>query len=254
MNGSFSGRSLALLLLLTGIFTGFYVTGDLIGAKLFTFTIFGLTPASLGLGDGTFFVGTVGILAFPLTFLLTDIINEYFGRAVVRVLTFVAITVLLVLQPVVVGAVQVPTISFTPGVTAEQMDLAVRTVLSPAWAIVIGSIAAFALGQWLDVVIFGRLRRLTGDRFLWLRSQGSTLVSQLIDSFVVIFLAFVFIPMATGGQPWAASGAFQVSLTNYVVKVFLAIGLTPVLYLVHVAVEGWLGRDEATRLKHQAHP
>jgi len=254
MHGSFHGRSLALLLLLTGIFTGFYVTGDLIGAKLFTFTVFGLGPKHLGLGDGGDFVMTAGTLAFPLTFLLTDIINEYFGRAVVRVLTIVAITVLLVLQPVVLATVAVPTISFTPGISSEQMDQSVRNVLAPAWAIVVGSIAAFALGQWFDVVLFGKLRRLTGDKALWLRAQVSTFGSQLIDSFVVIFLAFVIIPMVIGQEPWKTAGAVQVSTTNYAVKVGIAILSTPLLYLVHLAVEAWLGKDEANRLKHQAHP
>ena len=251
---SFAGRSLWLLLLLCGIFTGFYVTGDLIGAKLFSFSVFGLGPKDLGLGDGAVFIMTAGTLAFPLTFLLTDIINEYYGRTVVRALTVVAITVLLVLQPVVMATVAVPTVSFNPAVTAEQMDQSVRNVLAPAWAIVVGSICAFALGQWLDVVLFGRLRRLTGDRALWLRAQASTFGSQLVDSFVVIFVAFVFIPLALGQEPWATAGAAQVSTTNYVVKVGIAIASTPLLYLVHLAVEAWLGRAEATRLKHQAHP
>lgn len=252
---TFSGRSLSLLLFLCGVMTGFYVVGDVIGAKLFTFTVFGLTPAHFGLGKpGDPFVATVGTLAFPMTFLLTDIINEYFGRAIVRQLTWVAILVLLCLQPVILGSVLVPTISFTPGITGEQMDQAFKTVLSPAWAIVVGSIAAFALGQYLDIWIFSRLRRLSGGKMLWLRSQGSTLVSQFIDSFVVIFLAFVIIPALVGGQPWDAAGAAKVSITNYVVKVLIAIGVTPVLYLIHAGVEMWLGKTEAHRLANQAHP
>lgn len=250
---TFSGRSLGLLLLLCGLFTGFYVTGDLIGAKLFSFTVFGLAPRDLGLGTGDVFIMTAGTLAFPLTFLLTDIVNEYYGRSVVRALTIVAITVLLVLQPVVVATVAVPTVSFNPAVSAEQMEASVRNVLAPAWAIVVGSIAAFALGQWLDVLLFARLRRLTGSRALWLRAQASTFGSQLVDSFVVIFVAFVLIPAALGQDPWPLGNATQVSTTNYVVKVGIAIASTPLLYLVHLGVVAWLGRSEATRLQGQAH-
>jgi uncharacterized integral membrane protein (TIGR00697 family) len=193
-------------------------------------------------------------LAFPLTFLLTDIINEYYGRVIVRQLTWVAIIVLLCLQPVVLASVAAPTISFNPSVSNEQMDSAFRTVMSPAWAIVIGSICAFIIGQYLDIWLFSWLRRWSGGRFLWLRSQGSTLVSQLIDSFVVIFIAFVLVPAATGGSPWPVGSATEVSTTNYVVKVIIAIGITPVLYLIHAGAKVWLGRAEAERLAHQAHP
>lgn len=250
---AFSGRSLSLLLLLGGLFTAFYVTGDLIGAKLFSFTLFGAGPASFGLSGGAQFVATVGILYFPLTFLLTDIINEYFGRRLVRTLTFVAIAVLLILQPLVLWAIHVPTVSFNPGVSAEEMHRSFATVLGPAWSIVIGSCAAFAIGQLLDVTVFSFIRRLTGGRMLWLRSQGSTLVSQLVDSFVVIFLAFVLLPPLVGQPAWPADMALGVSITNYAIKVGLTVLITPLLYLVHGLVRAWLGRDEAERLTAQAH-
>ena len=254
---TYTDRSLVLLLLLCGLFVGFYVTGDIIGSKLFTFTIFGLTPKSFGLSseDGPF-IATVGTLAFPLTFILTDIVNEYFGRYIVRRFTFVAIAVLLILQPVLVAGVNAPTISFTPGTTSEQMDQAVRIVLGPAWPIVVGSVLAFAVGQLLDVWIFGLLRRVTGGRMLWLRSQGSTVVSQLIDSFVVIFVAFVIYPHLFGDpkQAWSVSGATNVSTTNYLVKFIIAVAITPVIYAVHYAVHAWLGHEEAERLVAHAHP
>lgn len=251
----FGGRSLSLLLLLGALLVAFYVTGDLIGAKLFTFTLFGLTPRSFGLAqdDGPF-VATVGILYFPLTFILTDIINEYFGRAVVRILTFIAIAVLLLITPLVVWAIAVPTISFNPAVSSQEMHRSFATVLGPSWAIVAGSCVAFAIGQLLDVAVFSQLRRLTGGRMLWLRSQGSTLVSQLIDSFVVIGLAFVAIPWLLGQAHWSPAQAGAVSLTNYVVKFAIAVAITPLLYLVHWGVHAWLGHDRAESLVRDAHP
>lgn len=250
---AFSGRSLSLLLLLGGLFTAFYVTGDLIGAKLFSFTLLGRGPQDLGLSGGAQFVATVGILYFPLTFILTDIVNEYFGRRIVRSLTFVAIAVLLVLQPLVLWAIQVPTVSFNPAVPAEEMHRSFAVVLGPAWSIVIGSCAAFAIGQLLDVTVFSAIRRLTGGRWLWLRSQGSTLASQLVDSFVVIFLAFVLLPPLAGQSAWPAGLALGVSVTNYVIKVAITVAITPLLYAVHGGVRAWLGRDEAERLVRQAH-
>ncbi|MBA3686208.1 MAG: queuosine precursor transporter [Planctomycetes bacterium] len=254
-------RRETLLLTLCALFIGFFVTADLMGAKLWHFTIFGLRPRHLGLG-GDEFIATVGIIAFPATFILTDIINEYFGRRVVIRLTVIAIAVLLVLQPVVQAAVSAPTISFTEGVSSETMDQAYRIVLGPAWAIVIGSTVAFLIGQLLDIGVFTWLRRRTGSRMLWLRAQGSTVVSQLIDSFVVIFVAFVIYPHVAGAlgddrataSAWGAGAAAKVSFTNYVIKFIEAVALTPVLYLVHLGIDRWLGKSEAADLVARAHP
>ncbi|MBI5434770.1 MAG: queuosine precursor transporter [Planctomycetes bacterium] len=244
-----------LLVLLCSLFMGFFVTAELLGAKLWRFTLFGLSPATLGLSDSVEFVATTGILAFPLTFVLTDVINEYFGRRVVRLFTLSAVAVNLILQVVVQAAIRVPAISFDPEVSDAAVQGAYALALGQSWAIVAASLVAFLLGQMLDAHVFTFLRRRTGGKMLWLRSQGSTVVSQLVDTFVVIGLAFVVIPMATGiGAPWDWSQAFGVSLTNYVYKFVIAVASTPVLYLVHGLVTGWLGKEYAEALAHEAHP
>lgn len=246
-------RELLLLSLLT-LFVGFFVTAELLGAKLFHFTLFGLGPKDLSLGDDAEFVATTGILAFPLTFVLTDVINEYFGKRVVRRFTFLALGVNVILQFVVQAAIRVPARSFTPGVGDEQVQQAYALALGQTWSIVVASMIAFLIGQWLDAQMFTWLRRKTGGRLLWLRSQGSTVVSQFVDSYVVIGLAFVVLPQLTGGEPWSTRSFLMVATTNYVYKFVIAVGTTPVLYFVHAAVQGWLGRELAERLSHEAHP
>jgi uncharacterized integral membrane protein (TIGR00697 family) len=246
-------REILLLSLLT-LFVGFFVTAELLGAKLFHFTLFGWSPKSLGIGDGTEFVATTGILAFPLTFVLTDVINEYFGKRIVRQFTFLALGVNVVLQFVVQAAIRVPARSFTEGVTDEQMQTAYSLALGQTWSIVVASMVAFLIGQWLDAQLFTWLRRKTGGRLLWLRAQGSTVASQFVDTYVVILLAFVGLPLLVGGKPWALSDALAVATTNYVYKFVIAVGTTPVLYFVHGAVSSWLGQDLAHRLSHEAHP
>ena len=246
-------REILLLTLLT-LFIGFFVTAELLGAKLFHFTLFGLSPASLGLGKDEVFVATTGILAFPLTFILTDVINEFFGKRIVRQFTFLALGVNAILQLVVQAAIRVPASSITEGVSAEQVQSAYSLALGQTWSIVVASMIAFMIGQWLDVAVFTWLRRRTGGRLLWLRSQGSTIVSQLIDSYVVIVLAFVALPMLSGGKPWALSAAIAVATTNYVYKFAIAVGSTPLLYFAHGAVDKWLGKELAERLAHEAHP
>ena len=246
-------RELLLLSLLT-LFIGFFVTAELLGAKLFHFTLLGLGPADLGLGDSAEFVATTGILAFPLTFILTDVINEFFGKRIVRQFTFLALAVNAILQVVVQAAIRVPARSFTAGVSDQQVQDAYALALGQTWSIVVASMVAFMIGQWLDAQMFTWLRRRTGGRWLWLRSQGSTVASQLLDSYVVIVLAFVALPALSGGTPWGLRAALAVATTNYVYKFAIALGSTPVLYFVHGAVKRWLGAPLAERLAHEAHP
>ena len=247
-------REQVLAYVLCALFVGFFVAAEVLGGKLFRFTFFGLGPDDLGLGDGTEFAATAGILAFPLTFVMTDIVNEYYGRPIVRLFTWIAIAVNLLLQPVIRAAIAVPAISFTPGISDEEMQRGFQIALGQTTSIVFASLCAFAIAQWLDVQVFTWLRRNTGGKWLWLRAQGSTIVSQIVDTIAVIFLAFVVIPSFTGGSPWSVSDALAVSLTNYVYKFVIAVGSTPVLYFVHAAVDGYLGKEAAEALVHHAHP
>lgn len=247
-------REQVLAYVLCSLFVGFFVAAEVLGGKLFRFTLFGLGPADIGLGDGPEFAATAGILAFPLTFVMTDIVNEYFGRPIVRLFTWIAIGVNLLLQPVIRAAMAVPAISFTPGITDAEMQRGFQIAFGQTTSIVFASLCAFALAQWLDVQVFTWMRRVTGGKWLWLRAQGSTVVSQLIDTIAVIYLAFVVVPLVTGGQPWSLGDAFSVSLTNYVYKFLIAVGSTPALYLVHAVVDRYLGKEMAEQLVHHAHP
>jgi queuosine precursor transporter len=247
-------REQVLAYVLCSLFVGFFVAAEVLGGKLFRFSFFGLGPGDLGIGDGTEFAATAGILAFPLTFVMTDIVNEYFGRPIVKLFTWIAIAVNLLLQPVIRLAILVPAISFTPGISDEDMQRGFQIALGQTTSIVFASLCAFAVAQWLDVRVFTWLRHKTGGKYLWLRAQGSTVVSQLVDTIAVIFLAFVVIPAATGGVPWALSDALSVSLTNYVYKFVIAVGITPLLYVVHAAVDAYLGKEAAEALVHHAHP
>jgi len=247
-------REQVLAYVLCALFVGFFVAAEVLGGKLFRFTLFGLGPSDLGLGDGPEFAATAGILAFPLTFVMTDIVNEYFGRPIVKLFTWIAIAVNLLLQPVIRVAIAVPAISFTPGISDAEMQRGFEIALGQTSSIVVASLCAFALAQWLDVQVFTWLRKRTGGKYLWLRAQGSTIVSQVVDTLAVIFLAFVVIPSVTGGEPWTIANALSVSLTNYVYKFVIAVGITPVLYVVHAAVDRYLGQEAAEALVHHAHP
>jgi uncharacterized integral membrane protein (TIGR00697 family) len=248
-----SSKRETLLLACLALFTGFFVAANLFGAKLWEFTLFGLRPRDLGL-EGDTFVATAGILAFPLTFVLTDVVNEYFGKRVVRTFTWLAIAVNLVLQPIALGAAAAPTVSFTPGVDAATAHAAYALAFGTTWTITLASLVAFAIGQFADVSVFSWLRRRTGGRMIWLRAQGSTVVSQLIDTLIVIYLAFYVLPALVGDPHMSASDAARVATTNYIYKFAIAVLLTPLLYGVRALVVSWIGSAEAERLAHSAHP
>ncbi len=242
-----------LLLVTLALFVAFFVAANFLGAKLWEFTLFGLRPRHLGF-EGQSFVATAGILAFPLTFLLTDIVNEYFGKRIVRTFTWLAIAVNLILQPIVLAAVAAPTVSYTPGVSAVQAHDAYALAFGATWTITIASLAAFAVGQLVDVSVFSWLRRRTGGKAIWLRAQGSTVVSQLLDTLIVIYLAFYVLPAIAGDPHMSAGAAGSVALTNYVYKFAIAVVMTPLLYVARALVVRWLGPGEAERLAQAAHP
>ncbi len=105
------------------------------------------------------------------------------------------------------------------------------------WTIA-GSITAFLIGQLVDVLIFHRIRRATGERLVWLRATGSTAVSQLVDSFVVLYIAFVL-----GPQHWSMGQFLAVGTVNYAYKLTLAVLMIPLIYAARRAIQGYLGAD-----------
>ena len=114
------------------------------------------------------------------------------------------------------------------------------------WTIA-GSVLAFLVGQLIDVSVFHRIRAATGERWVWLRATGSTAISQLVDSFVVIYVAFVL-----GPQKWPTSLFLAVSTVNYAYKMLAAIALIPLLYLLRAGIAKYLGAERAAELKAQA--
>ena len=110
-----------------------------------------------------------------------------------------------------------------------------------------GSLVAFLVGQLIDVSVFHRIRSATGERLVWLRATGSTAVSQLVDSFVVLYIAFVL-----GPQQWPTNLFLAVGTLNYAYKMAAAIALIPLLYLVRRGITAYLGSSQAAQLRAAA--
>ncbi|WP_294821823.1 queuosine precursor transporter [uncultured Flavobacterium sp.] len=197
--------------ILSGIFITNAVVAELIGGKLI---YVGSVPMS------------VGILPWPVVFITTDLINEYFGEKGVRRLSYITAGLIAYCFFLLWLALNIPAVE-----KIGVQDSAFSAVFGQSMWIIAGSITAFLVSQFIDVTLFHFVKRKTGQRMIWLRSTGSTVISQLFDSFIVAGIAF-WLPGIWTTKIYIAS-----AFTGYLVKLGLAIVLTPVLYLGHAVID-----------------
>ena len=250
-------RSIKLFILLAGFFIANALLAEFIGVKIFSLEdTLGVGRASIPIFGAHFsFHLTAGVLLWPVVFIMTDIINEYYGPKGVRFLSFLAAGLIMFAFVVVLGAIHlVPSEFFSLGSSVPNANAAFRGVFGQGLWIIVGSLVAFLIGQLLDVAVFHRIKKLTGEKRIWLRATGSTLISQLIDSFVVLFIAFYFGPMLEGdtSKQWPAQQVAVTATGNYIYKFVVAILLTPVIYGVHALIERYLGSSLAGEMKNDA--
>lgn len=221
-----------LLIVLIAVFITCAVTAELISSKLF----------QIDLGSLGTYVSIVGILPWPIVFLTTDIINEYYGRKILRMVSVITSVMIAITFLIVYLAIQ-PKAFVVPGVANDEQF---NAVFGQSMWIIAGSITAFMVGQLVDSFVFWYFKKRTGEKYVWLRSTGSTVISQLIDTFIVLFIGFVVPGIFTMSQ-WITTGC-----TNYVFKLMIAIGLTPLIYLFHWIVEKYLGDEKAHLMEETA--
>lgn len=255
MNSSIlSDRATRLFLVLGGFFVANALISEMIGVKLFQLEhVFGLAKADITLlGQRELsFVLSVGVLPWPIVFIMTDLINDYYGVRGVRFLTLLTTGLIVFAFAIFYLAIHMPPDQgWWLGSSAAQgvpdMQAAFSAIFGQGMNIIIGSLAAFAIGQLVDALVFRRIKKITGDRYIWLRATGSTVVSQLIDSVVVTYVAFwIFRDM-----PFAKATALVI--TAYAYKFGVALLSTPVIYVAHWAIERYLGRERASALRAEA--
>ena len=202
-------------LVLAGFFITNAIVAELIGGKLVQF--FGL------------FTQSIGIILWPVIFLLTDLINEYYGKDGVRKLTYITVGLISFTFIVLSVALSIPATSFSP-----VSDSVFNTIFGQSQWIIVGSIIAFLLSQLVDVYVFWMFKKATGDKHIWLRATGSTMVSQLIDTFVVHFIAFVL------PGKWPFSEFLVNASWGYAFKLLVALALIPTIYLGHYVIGKYL--------------
>lgn len=246
-----------MFIILGGFFIANALIAEIIGVKIFSLEdTVGLKRANINLFGSPFsFHLTAGVLLWPVVFIMTDIINEYYGPKGVKFLSFLAIGLISYAFIMFNGAIALkPSEYFSIGNGIDKADNAFRGIFGQGTWIIIGSIIAFLAGQVLDVVVFHRIKKITGEKYMWLRSTGSTIVSQLVDSFVVLFIAFyIGKRIQTGqGDPWSMHQVLVTGTGNYIYKFVVAIVLTPVIYWVHAFIEKYLGHKAAEEMRQAA--
>jgi uncharacterized integral membrane protein (TIGR00697 family) len=211
------------------ILAGFFVTNaivaELIGGKLVTF--FGL------------FTQSIGIILWPVVFLLTDIINEYYGKKGVRRLTYITVGLISYTYVLITIAMNMKATSFSP-----VPDDVFTTVFGQSQWIIVGSIIAFLVSQLVDVYFFWVFRDLTNGKMIWLRATASTVISQLFDTFIVQFIAFVL------PGKWAFDEFLKNATIGYLFKLLVALALIPVIYFLHNIIHKYIKTAQEEGIKN----
>ncbi|HZW09349.1 MAG TPA: queuosine precursor transporter [Phycisphaerales bacterium] len=221
-----------LYLWLSAVFITCLLLANILGVKLFRFELdlgpLGLIPVE----------HTLGMLPFPITFLLTDLLNEYYGKKAARRVTWLAFAMGLVAFAMIYLGRKFPTLEGIPG-TADAASF--ELIFGASALMYLASMAAFLVGSLLDIFLFGLFKRATRGRYVWLRATGSTVVSQLFDSFVVTFMFFVVLQRLAGGEAADLHFVLRTAFTGYILKFVIAVLLTPAIYLGRWAIKARFG-------------
>lgn len=246
-------KSSILFFILGAFFVSNALLAEFIGVKIFSLELtFGFEPFNLtilGIENLSFNL-TAGVVLWPVVFIMTDIINEYFGRKGVRFMSFTAAALIAYAFLMVYFAMGlVPAGFWVERITntgTVNMEIAFNTIFGQGLWIIVGSLVAFLVGQLVDVAVFHYVKSFTGSKKIWLRATGSTLVSQLVDSFVVLFIAFYI------GAGWDLKLVLVIGLVNYIYKFLIAVLVTPVLYIIHNLIDKYLGKELSEILQADA--
>lgn len=243
-----------LFMILGAFFAANAIIAEIVGVKIFSLEdTLGIARAHFGLfGEKDLsFSLTVGVLPWPVVFVMTDIINEYYGVKGVRFLTLLTVALIGFAFFIFYFAIHAsPDTRYWISSGAEQgvpdMQAAFNAIFGQGMNIIVGSLTAFILGQLIDALVFRKIKVFTGEKHIWARATMSTLVSQFIDSVVVTYVAFTLFRGVPVGQTMAWA------FTAYGYKFLVAVLMTPLVYVIHWACEKYLGKETAAEMKRAA--
>jgi hypothetical protein len=243
MSTEFYKRKNKLFLILGTFFLTNAIVAEFIGAKIFSLeSTLGINPFKITFfGETNSFNMTAGVILWPFVFIMTDIINEYFGKDGVRKLSYITVIMLIYSFVMVRVAMGLNGADFWIGSGAKNgimdMSSAYNSVFGAGLMIIIGSLVAFLVGQLVDAFIFNKIKDKTNNKFIWIRATGSTVVSQFIDSYIVLIIAFYI------GGTISFKQVMAIGTINYIYKLIMSVVLLPLLYFVHGIIDRYLGKE-----------
>jgi uncharacterized integral membrane protein (TIGR00697 family) len=240
-------KKASLYLLLSSFFLGNAILAELTGAKIFSVgkLLHQIFPEGAMPGFADHLNMSIGVVIWPLVFITSDILNEYFGRAGVRRISFITAGLIGYVSIFLIVGNHLPPADFwlqnnpvDPAGNPFDINYAYKSIFSQGVNIIAGSLVAFLVSQLVDAYTFHYLKAITGHRYLWLRATGSTVISQVIDSFLILFVAFYWL------GNWSMEQVIRVGFVQYLYKVSFAIVLTPLIYLAHWLIDRYLGSSK----------
>ena len=219
------------LLWLTAAFVTCLIIANVTGSKFFHFGTINIFGTQLHVEH------SVGMLCFPVTFILTDIINDFYGPKGARQVTYIGLVCSLLAGALLWMATHVPPAPPGRSFVDEAMF---GKVLGASGLMIIASMCAYVVGQLADIAVVGFFKRLTGGKAVWLRATGSTVISQLLDSFTIMLVLYTFSRTADG-QRQDFNFVLSATLKGYAIKFGIAVLTTPVLYALRGVLQNWLG-------------
>ncbi len=239
-------RKQKLFIFLFGVFLTNAIVAEIIGVKIISIErTLGFSPLHLATPWGEFwdFNQTAGALNWPLVFITSDIINDYYGKKGVRFISFTtALFIAISFLIIYTATLLVPAdfwLEVNKGSDNFNINFAFARIFRQGLGIILGSLSAFLVSQIIDALVFEKIKSRTGSKHIWLRATGSTLISQLIDSVLVIGVAFYLF------GNWSFTQWMNVSFNNYLYKFIVAILFTPLLYVAHWVIEIYLSKDKS---------
>lgn len=243
-----------LLSVISIVFIANILLAELVGVKIFSLeklmSIEGFQFDFLGISN-IHLEFTTGVLIWPIVFILTDILNEYFGFKGVRFISITSVIVIIYTFLIISMAIDLPPASWWENQQFDNGDMinrnvAYNTVFGQSQWIIIGSVIAFLVAQLFDALIFKKLKKILKGKNIWLRATLSTIVSQLFDSFIVLFIAFYI------GDNWSLNKVLAICLVNYGFKTVSALIFSPLLYLIQYFIDRYLGEELSSKMKLEA--
>lgn len=208
---------------LAAVFVASLMIADITGSKFFHFDLFTIRLPFVG--SYNFVTHSVGMFSFPITFLLTDLVNEYYGRRGARRLTYIGLAMSGLAFTLIYLARKAPVSEISP-IQQPAFD----AVFGMSNRLYVASLTAYLAGQMSDIWLFGVIKRFTGGRMVWLRATGSTIVSQMIDSFLVTAILFAATTNPKTHTAYTMHEIMETAATGYILKFLIAVGLTPIIY------------------------